>query len=296
MPYSQQQHQHHSSIGLLANVADHQERQYRRYIEQNETMGTGIAMRLARGEQLEGLLGNNNNNNDDDDDDDDDFAGKCRETLKVLAADNVVKERQLKAYVAAIRVVIQNASDTTSATTTTTTTNNTNNNDDGKENNATNEFKEQMETEYAKALHTIEQNSVLITQEPSYLKLCKQLGEDEDEDDELAVVNDHGAKHGASGIKCPLTMAIMEDPVRSRVCKHSFDRHAIVAHLRRFQSCPVPGCGNHSMTIAELEDDPETTMRVRRYKKRESATKKARAQSAIDMDDDDDDDDAFDQF
>jgi hypothetical protein len=265
MSYSHSSHQQRTSISLLANVADHQERQYRRYIEQNETMGTGIAMRLARGEQFEGLLGK-------------DVAEECREKLKVLATDNVAKERQLKAYVAAIRVVIENASN-----------NNNSNNSNSNNESTAHEFKDQMETEYAKALTTIEKNSVLLTQEPSYLKLCRQLGEDQEEDDELAVVND-GAGERASGIKCPLTMAIMEDPVRSKVCHHSYARHAIVEHLTKNKSkkCPMPGCVNNNMTIAELEDDPETEMRVRRYKKRESATKKARAQSAIDMDMDDD--------
>eukprot|EP00534_Pseudo-nitzschia_fraudulenta_P000686 CAMPEP_0201120400 /NCGR_PEP_ID=MMETSP0850-20130426/4465_1 /ASSEMBLY_ACC=CAM_ASM_000622 /TAXON_ID=183588 /ORGANISM="Pseudo-nitzschia fraudulenta, Strain WWA7" /LENGTH=84 /DNA_ID=CAMNT_0047386523 /DNA_START=119 /DNA_END=373 /DNA_ORIENTATION=+ len=83
-------------------------------------------------------------------------------------------------------------------------------------------------------------------------------------------------------------MAVMVDPVRSRVCKHSFDRTAILSHLQKSKKCPVPGCVNNRMTPEELEDDPETATRVRRYKKRESASRRARARSAIDMDDDDD--------
>jgi hypothetical protein len=270
MPYSQ--YHERSSIGVLANVADHQERQYRQYIKQNETMGTGIAMRLARGEPFEELLGK-------------DVAEEYREQLKGLASENVEKERQLKAYATAIRVVIENASQNQNNQT----------NEDTKDANTTHEFKDQMETEYAKALESIKKSSLLITQEPSYVKLCQQLGEDDDEDDELAVVNPSSGDSLAK-IRCPLTMAIMEDPVRSKICKHSFDRNAIFQHLRISRECPVPGCLNNRMTTAELEDDPETKMRVRRYKKRLSASKRAQAQSAIDMGEDDFDDDDEVQF
>ncbi len=269
-----------SSIGVLANVADHQERKYRSFIQQNEAIGTGIATRLAKGTHFETIVGS-------------EFTQECREKLKALASDNVTKARQLKAYVSAIRVVIAQAEQ-----------GNTQENEDpnnNNNNNNTNEFKEQMETEYAKAMETISANSVKVTQEASYLELCKTLGEnnDEDEDDELAVVNDGGSSNSSSKIKCPLTMAFMEDPVRSKVCKHSFGRDAIYHYLRTSNTqnrnrngarCPVPGCINGSMTINELEEDPETKMRVRRHKKRESASRRQLAQSAINGDDDEDDD------
>jgi len=271
-------HQERTSISVLANLADHQERQYRRYIEQNETMGNGIAMRLARGEQFEELmlLGGNENQK---------VVEECRASLKELAKDNVAKSRQLGAYVSAIRVVIDNASTALVA--------GSQRRDDGSANAGANanevyEFKDQMDTEYASALKTIETNSVLVTQEPTYLNLCRHLGEDQESDDELAVVNNPSSNSNSNsdaGIKCPLTMAIMEDPVRSKVCKHSFDRLAITSHLSKSKMCPVPGCRNSNMTPSELEDDPDTVMKVRRYKKRESAARKVRAQSALDMDD-----------
>lgn len=248
---SQQYYSQSSSIGILANVADHQERQYQEYIEENETMATGMAMHLARNQQCEGFLGK-------------EFADECREKLKALASDNISKRRQLTAYVTAIKVVIEQATEA-----------NTENQDPNS--NTSNEFKDQMETEYARALQAIENDSVEIAQEPKYLKLCKQLGEDQnqEEDDELAIV-DNGVGDSFNKLKCPLTMALMEDPVRSKVCHHSYGRNAIYQHLRntKHTKCPVPGCINNKMTMNELEDDTETKMRVRRYKKRESASKK----------------------
>ena len=248
---SQQYYSQSSSIGILANVADHQERQYQEYIEDNETMATGMAMRLARNQQCEGFLG-------------EEFADECREKLKALASDNISKQRQLTAYVSAIKAVIEQA-----------TAVDTENQDPNS--NTSNEFKDQMEVEYSRALQTIANESVEITQEPNYLKLCKQLGEDQnqEEDDELAIV-DNGVGDSFNKLKCPLTMALMEDPVRSKVCQHSYSRNAMYQHLRttKHTKCPVPGCINNKMTMNELEDDTETKMRVRRYKKRESASKK----------------------
>mmetsp|Transcript_14007 Transcript_14007/g.32571 ORF Transcript_14007/g.32571 Transcript_14007/m.32571 type:complete len:281 (-) Transcript_14007:1467-2309(-) len=270
--------QDRSSIGVLANIADHQERQYRSYIEQNNNMGTSLATRLAKGEQFEGLLGT-------------DAAEECRDTLKGLVRDNVEKERQLKAYVRAIRVVIDDAGRALESS------QREREEDEDKKpaaaaaasEPATCEFKEKMDAAYGRALEEIARDCVLITQEPTYLNLCRQLGDDQDEDDELAVVQTAAsANQSDSKIKCPLTMAVMDDPVRSRVCKHSFQRAAIFEYLRRGKKrCPVPGCRNGSMTVEELEDDPETLLRVRRYRKRESAAKKARAQTALDMEEDD---------
>ena len=271
--------QDRSSIGVLANIADHQERQYRTYIDQNNTMGTSLAMRLAKGEQFEGLLGT-------------DVAEECRDNLRALARDNVEKERQLKAYAKAIRVVIDDAGRTLGST------QEMEDGDDREEQKEDTkpaagvacEFKDKMDTAYSRALEEIARDCVLVTQEPTYLELCRQLGDDDpDQDDELAVVRGESSNRMSdSKIKCPLTMAVMDDPVRSKVCKHSFQRAAISEYLRRGnRRCPVPGCHNGSMTVDELEDDHETLVRVRRFRKRESATKKARAQTALDMDDED---------
>ena len=241
-----------SSIGILANVADHQEKHYKTYIDLNDQMARGIAMRLGPNQPFENLLGN-------------EFTEECREKVKALATDNVAKQRQLGAYVSAIKVVIEQAS-------------HTQNDEENEDPNTTsNEFKEQMETEYASALQRIENESVEVTQEPTYLRVCRLLGEDQnqEEDDELAIVDD-GTNDNVNKLKCPLTMTLMEDPVISKVCKHSYSRAAIYQHLRtaRVKNCPVPGCINNSMTLNELEDDLETKLLVQRYKKRQSASRK----------------------
>mmetsp|Transcript_18153 Transcript_18153/g.18352 ORF Transcript_18153/g.18352 Transcript_18153/m.18352 type:complete len:82 (+) Transcript_18153:513-758(+) len=70
----------------------------------------------------------------------------------------------------------------------------------------------------------------------------------------------------------------MEVPVRSKLCRHTFSRQAIVNHLRSSKRCPVPGCSNdRTMTTAELENDPDTATLLRRYKKRVQLQKRAKA-------------------
>lgn len=260
MSFSQRQER--TSISVLANALGRQEGKYRKFIEDNDHMGSGLAMRVARGEQFENLLG-------------EEITEEYRQSLKTFAKDNVAKERQLKAYMNAIKVVTENHSSSQE-------------NDDENENESQ-DFQQQMEASYTKELQTIENNSVMVTQEQKYLKLCRQLGQEEDQDDELAIVNPNSTDSVAR-IKCPITAIIMDEPVRSKVCMHAFTKAAILNHLTMSRFCPMPGCGNDRMTRNELEDDPDTALLVRRHKKRKEHAKRSRAQaqSALDMDDDDD--------
>ncbi len=282
-----------SSISVLASQSRRTETIFENHIKDYKEMGISLAMRLERGGKIEQLFGTN-------------FAQECREKLKALATDNVTKERQLKAYVNAYKAVTDQASLQQ-------TQNNSQNDQENKykdnnSNNANtssaNEYKEQIKAEYDRALQQIETNSLKITQEPAYLAIVKNLGEDQndnEDDDLLLVANPNSSSSSGNnntlGIKCPLTMALMEDPVRSKVCKHSFGRDAIYEYLRKGKSpkkCPVPGCINGNMTLNELEDDPETRLRVKRYKKRESASKqKLAAEATTVMDEDQDEDDLF---
>eukprot|EP00536_Pseudo-nitzschia_multiseries_P009421 jgi/Psemu1/288454/fgenesh1_pg.261_\ len=258
------QNQDRTPIGFLTNAADHQAKKLRRAIEENESMSSGIALRIARGQKFEELLGR-------------ETVEKFREELKENATQNIAMERSLQAYVSATRVVCGNA--------------NAAMNQHGNEHETEtdikpHQFEDQMNVDYMKAMEDIERTAAPVTQDPTYAKLCRLLGEDEEQDDELAVVNDHDTS--GNEIKCPLTMVLMENPVRSSVCGHSFERDAILQHLRKSKKCPKPGCTNVRMTPDEFSDDPDTAMKVRRHKKREEATKRAQARSAIDMDMDDD--------
>ncbi|KAI1141881.1 zinc-finger of the MIZ type in Nse subunit-domain-containing protein [Hypoxylon sp. FL0543] len=101
-------------------------------------------------------------------------------------------------------------------------------------------------------------------------------GEDEaDDDDDLIVAEEH------LDIHCPLSMAVMQDPYTSTVCKHTFEKDSIVQFLRTKPGgrarCPQTGC-NKDVTISDFHPDPVMLRRIKR-------------RLATERDDDDDDDD-----
>ena len=87
-------------------------------------------------------------------------------------------------------------------------------------------------------------------------------GNDEDEDDDLVVQRE------VISFKCPLSLVTMKDPYRSKKCKHTFERSAIIEYLcggppatrNQPKKCPQTGCVVE-FTSADLV--PDTVMRQR---------------------------------
>lgn len=90
---------------------------------------------------------------------------------------------------------------------------------------------------------------------------------DEDEDDDIAV---GGVKED---FKCPLTMALLDCPVTSAGCGHSYSKDAISGYLEQCQrrrerpQCPRAGC-EKTISASTLRDDRDLEKRVRRHKRR----------------------------
>ncbi|KAI1088272.1 zinc-finger of the MIZ type in Nse subunit-domain-containing protein [Rostrohypoxylon terebratum] len=89
--------------------------------------------------------------------------------------------------------------------------------------------------------------------------------EDEDEDEELVIAGEQ------LDIHCPLSMAVMQDPYTSSVCKHTFEKNSITQFLMnqpgRRARCPQTGC-NKVVTIKDFQPDP---VRLRLIKRRLAA-------------------------
>lgn len=70
-------------------------------------------------------------------------------------------------------------------------------------------------------------------------KLCGTAGASaaaaDAEDEELEVVEQDGGAVKEADLKCPLTAALLVDPVKSKKCGHTFSRKAIEAHIGRKQ-------------------------------------------------------------
>jgi hypothetical protein len=241
--------QNHTGVSVVMNQMLRKEKEYRQGIEWNYMQCIGFAPRLAHGGAFETLLG-------------EETMQQYRESLKQLAQDNIVNDRQLRAYLNAVQAL---------------------GNDPEAMMDKDNQAK--LERTVDEERSKLEKDSILITQESSYLELCHKLGEQQaNEDDDLAVL----PTENTTSLKCPLTATFMEDPVKNKVCKHSYSRNAILQHIRVNRKCPVPGCGNRNVTPAQLETDDYSAMLIRRAKKRQEMERRSQTQAAIDMDDDDD--------
>ncbi|KAI8143557.1 zinc-finger of the MIZ type in Nse subunit-domain-containing protein [Fennellomyces sp. T-0311] len=95
------------------------------------------------------------------------------------------------------------------------------------------------------------------------------LPPDSDEDDEDDIV----VNSVRLSVTCPITTAYLEEPMTSRVCKHTFSRHAVTELLRAHRGrlpCPVTGCGK-VLKQQDLFEDLMAERRVERVRQLEES-------------------------
>ncbi|GAW13845.1 hypothetical protein ANO14919_032350 [Xylariales sp. No.14919] len=84
-------------------------------------------------------------------------------------------------------------------------------------------------------------------------------GDDEEED--LVIAEEH------ISIYCPLSMVVMEEPYTSSVCKHTFNKPAIVQFLRsqpgHVAQCPQTGCSKE-ISVKDFYDDQVMLRKIKR--------------------------------
>lgn len=140
---------------------------------------------------------------------------------------------------------------------------------------------------------------------------------DEEEEDEIQIAREKRS------FRCPLSLAVIQEPFTCRLCKHSFEQSAITEYIKggngrgRMAQCPVPGCHvevspplslslpshafpltlrgnsltdtfNQKMTLDDLYFDDAL---LRRIKRAEQAEREAAARSSDQEDDDPEEDD-----
>jgi|Transcript_13134 hypothetical protein len=135
--------------------------------------------------------------------------------------------------------------------------------------------------------YPVEMRSRLGEKEPKKRKQKGRRSIDDDDDDDLEVINTQsGGIDSVQSLKCPFTSSFYEDPVRNKVCGHTYSRAGLMQliNTRGQQPCPVTGCSNNSVTMNQCEDDMEMIMKVHRYKRREEIEKQQRMAT---MDDED---------
>lgn len=226
-------------------------------LKENQGLITAAAQRLQHGGQVETLLGNNNK------------LQEYRETLKALAANNVMEERYVKSYVRGLQELDTHGAEPSI------------------------DFSKQLRHAMSNAQEAIENDSVQVNQETYYLTVCRELGEsnasgdtaDVDDDIVLMAQDDNRGR----SLKCPITGMLMKDPYRNRICGHTYEHEAIKQHMRkdRFKRCPVAGCQNQNLVLTQLEPDMATAQLIRREKIRLQHSKEHQraTQDAIEFED-----------
>ncbi|KAI0440916.1 zinc-finger of the MIZ type in Nse subunit-domain-containing protein [Xylaria telfairii] len=85
--------------------------------------------------------------------------------------------------------------------------------------------------------------------------------EDDEEEEDLVIAEEH------LSIYCPLSMVVMEEPYTSSVCKHTFNKPAIMQYLRgppgHRATCPQTGCSKE-ISINDFYDDQVMLRKIQR--------------------------------
>jgi hypothetical protein len=96
-------------------------------------------------------------------------------------------------------------------------------------------------------------------------KASGDAADNDDDDDDIVAYGVDRQK-----FKCPLSLAIMTDPLKSTVCQHAFQKEAILAHLgNSTRPCPT-GC-NANLNKKTLVADPHFTRACLKYARREES-------------------------
>ena len=130
-------------------------------------------------------------------------------------------------------------------------------------------------------------DEIAMDQEELYRQVCSIMGQDlaSNADEEIQVMG----QPQAASLTCPITTVLLEDPVKSTVCQHTYSRAAITAHIAgHHNQCPVPGCHNDKLTMKELVKDDEMEIMVRREKRRLERQEGQRMTQTVDDEEDDD--------
>lgn len=125
-------------------------------------------------------------------------------------------------------------------------------------------FLETMQSKLSSAMQGADQKAL---ESKKYKDLMKKIipPDDDDDEEDLDIVPASGNQ---VSLKCPCTSAIFVDPVKNRVCGHTYSRAAILNHIKIGSkkqggaSCPVAGC-SHKITASELVEDKDMKRRLR---------------------------------
>jgi hypothetical protein len=201
-----------------------------------------------------------------------DFLQEQRDRLKKLAIRNVEKEREINAFIQALNLLSSEVA--------------AGQKNEGDVCNYEKSIENKMEAEKRK--HQTNMEDAPDTKE--YRELCELMGEklakkkknkrsgqNDDSDSDIEIEN-----KGRTKLKCPMTASWFEEPLKSKLCGHTYSKQAILSYIgdHPYKRCPVAGCNNNQLTKAQLEEDRFTEMKVKRAIRAEEKEKQARLTQA----------------
>eukprot|EP00587_Corethron_hystrix_P007807 CAMPEP_0113314022 /NCGR_PEP_ID=MMETSP0010_2-20120614/10238_1 /TAXON_ID=216773 ORGANISM="Corethron hystrix, Strain 308" /NCGR_SAMPLE_ID=MMETSP0010_2 /ASSEMBLY_ACC=CAM_ASM_000155 /LENGTH=273 /DNA_ID=CAMNT_0000170203 /DNA_START=40 /DNA_END=861 /DNA_ORIENTATION=- /assembly_acc=CAM_ASM_000155 len=237
------------------------EPEYKKGIEEVERHLTLLAETITKGGTVETILG------------DQIFVGEMRENIKTIAIDNVSRKRKIGAFISSVREVrtmIQTAAAQ---------------DEDGEDEAA--DYEATIKKKMAEA------EAASVEEDPNdtdFVRHIKDKLGDKNDDEEMEIMANQAGESEQS-MKCPITAAFLEDPVKTNSCGHTFSRAGIMGLLRgkTFVACPCYGCGNTRITEKSLVDDKDAELRIRRYRNRQEYEKRHLDAAYEDFDDEDED-------
>ncbi|KAJ6619482.1 hypothetical protein B0H10DRAFT_2025844 [Mycena sp. CBHHK59/15] len=123
--------------------------------------------------------------------------------------------------------------------------------------------KNQQYIEFKEAIYEVDHSGSAMPPITDFIP--QEPGDESDDDDDDVVMGGVTQEY-----KCPLMMTLLEDPVTSSVCKHSFSSVAIKDMFRvnrGAQRCPAAGCSK-KFTLADCKPDPELARKVKAHVRR----------------------------
>eukprot|EP01084_Bolivina_argentea_P057939 105806_1 len=100
----------------------------------------------------------------------------------------------------------------------------------------------------------VSQRSIVCNSNNMTNKNAEDVKQNESDDDEPEVIVISAKK----SIRCPLTLCIMQCPVKSSKCGHVFEEYAILNYIQQKSSltctCPIPGCNSYIVKEYLIED------------------------------------------
>lgn len=243
---------------------------YRAGIQQNRELAMNFASSL---QEVVGEL-----HFDDDEDlkkEFEDFVKEQKQRLVKIAEQNVEQNRKVDSFVAALSTVHDTLNNQTGQM--------------GSGNYNEQDYEKLLASEIAKAQQTTSMHldlsqETVVREMQNALGLQTTVACNGGDDDELEVLP------GAStqSLKCPLAGGILLDPVKNKVCKHVYSKHALEAYVAQCRgrncTCPVVGCSNSHLTLISCEPDIAMTMKVKRHERRQAHEQEMRMSQAANVD------------